>query len=224
MAVNESDIAFINHNLRNNIGVAISYLQLMTIDSPDLDNNDLFKFALENLNHSIELTETISVKCKANKADLTKHNPELTIVPLKEYLENQAKPWFDKMRKMYDIEIIDTYKMLDEEKYIIVDANANHLARENIINNAVKAGATLLTVSYVMKEAYGEVNFKDNGRGMTQEDIDKILLSIHGDGVVHGLGTKAILNIAKSQGFYITYNSTLGEGTNVRVITPYINV
>lgn len=96
--------------------------------------------------------------------------------------------------------------------------------RENIINNAIKAGATKLDVQYEMKEYCFVITFHDNGSGMTQEDIDKLMLKKHGDGIIHGLGTKSILNTVGEHGFFVTYSSEKGHGTTIRILCPYRNV
>ena len=56
---------------------------------------------------------------------------------------------------------------------------------------------------------------------MTQDELDKIILSLHGDGVINGLGTQSIFKVAEEIGFHISCTSIESEATTVRVIYPY---
>jgi signal transduction histidine kinase len=224
IANNETEIALINHDLRNNVGAAISFLQMLTISSPQLKDNEYLKRVLANLDHSVELTRTISENCKVEKDQITGRRPDLSIVSIQQYWGEYAKEAYQNLRTMYDVDITESYKTLDEEKYIAINFEEIDRARENVINNAVKAGATKIEVECEMKESYAVVIVRDNGNGMTQEDIDKIMLSRHGDGIIHGLGTQSLIKALCDHGFYMSLDSEPGKGTAIRVICPYINV
>lgn len=224
MVDNETDIALINHDLRNNVGAAVSFLQLLIMSSPQLKDNEYLKSALANLNHSLELSLAISKNCKVDKKVITGKRTDLSIVPIKEYWQEYAKQAYNNLRTMYGIEITENYKTIDEEKYIAINFEEIDRARENVINNAVKAGATRIDVDCEMRETYAVIIISDNGKGMSQEDIDKIMLSRHGDGIIHGLGTQSLIRALCDHGFYMAYSSEPGKGTSIRVICPYINV
>lgn len=224
MVNNETDIALINHDLRNNVGAAISFLQMLTISYPQLKDNEYLKRVVANLNHSVELSGTISQNCKVDKSRITGHRSDLNVVSIKQYWAEYTKKAYENLQNMYDVEINVSYKTLEEDKYIAINFGEIDRARENVINNAVKAGATKIFMEGVMKESYAVIIIHDNGEGMTQEDIDKIMLSRHGDGVIHGLGTQSLVKAVCDHGFYMTYSSEPGIGTTIRVICPYINV
>lgn len=59
---------------------------------------------------------------------------------------------------------------------------------------------------------------------MSSEDVDKIMLSQFGDGLSHGVGTKSILINAAEHDVPLTYISTEGEGTTIKILIPYVKV
>ena len=63
--------------------------------------------------------------------------------------------------------------------------------------------------------------FTDNGKGMSQEELDKTILFKHGDGKVHGIGTRSIVEGASKHGYSISYSSIEGQSTTIRTLVPY---
>lgn len=224
MKNNKTSIAFISHDLRNNIGVAISSIQLLMINAPELEGNKSLALAVETLKCAVELTHEISVLCNVNNYDVENTVSDFEVFNVKNYWDTYSKKGYEKLRKIYNIEINDKYITSNEDRFGVMNPVAMYSVKENIINNALKAGATKIDAHYAMKENYGVVSFNDNGRGMTQEEMDKIILAQHGDGVIHGVGTKIILSVIKEHGFYSTYSSTEGKGTTIRIIFPYISI
>lgn len=216
-----SEALVINHDLRNNIGAAISHLQLLILNDPKLEKNKNILFAIENLNQSINISKNHSAKLHDSPES---NSPEsnLTTISCQNHLFKNAKPAYEKLKKMYSIKINDSYETIKEEKFVAANQAAISSLRENIINNAINSGATELDVSIEMKEYCLVVTFKDNGEGMTQEEVDKIHMKKHGDGTIHGLGTSSIINtIEEADGAYINFESKKNEGTRIRIIVPY---
>ena len=150
-----------------------------------------------------------------------KSNTNLVSIRCDEHFVNKAKPAYEKLRNMFPIEINDSYSLIDEEKHIKANQVAISSLRENIISNAIKSGATKIDMHLEMKEYCLVVTYKDNGSGMSQEELDKIYLKQHGDGVIHGIGTKNILDtVSEGDGSYIHYSSEINKGTTIRIVIP----
>ena len=217
----KSDIAFIVHDLRNNTGAAISHLQLLLLENKDLINNKDIKYAVENLNQSIQLSNEISkklVNSDANNTDILKN----TVVRCDTHFLETAKAEYEKLEKTHGIKINQSFTTAKDINYISVNLPSLISMRENIVTNAKKSGATVIDFSVEMKEYCAIITFKDNGSGMTEDDINKIYLKKHGDGVIKGLGTKSILNtIEKHTGVYVEYKSEINIGTTIRLLVPY---
>ena len=58
---NDPDVLFLNHDLRNNIGAAISHAQLLTMTNPALEGEKNITAIVESLRQAILLTEKISL-------------------------------------------------------------------------------------------------------------------------------------------------------------------
>lgn len=223
MGETKFNLQFTNHDMRNYIGAAISYFQLLEIDYPELKGNKNIGYAVESLRQAISLSQDITNQHEDVK-EADDSFPNLLTSPVKELITKYTKPSYKKYKKIYPIEINVSYTFLKEEKFAAINPVTVNRVRENIINNAIKAGATKLDAQYEMKKYCFVITFHDNGSGMTQDDIDKLMLKKHGDGIMHGIGTKSILSTVEEHGFFITYSSTKGHGTTIRILCPYRNV
>jgi len=222
----EPNILFLNHDLRNNVGAAISHAQLLTIDNPELEGEENITAIVENLKKAILLTEEISFSMSNEKGEesVSENGPLLTTFPLNnEYFES-IKASYKEFSRMYPIQFNISFEIRNGSYFIKLNLDALNALRENLINNSVKAGATIIDVHYEMREYSLVVTLKDNGQGMDQEAIDKITLSQHGDGLIHGVGTKIILKTAEENGFFISYTSDNESGTTYRALCPYEKV
>lgn len=225
MLENKSDIAFINHDIKNYIGNSISILRMIKLENPDLVGGECVEIVIDGLYRAIELSNDIAYNIEStteNKKPAS--NSGMMTVNLNRHLDEKTKPIYEQLRKRTGLTINDTYEILEEDKFIFINHALIMSFRENIISNALKAGATRLDIHHEMKKHYGIATYKDNGKGMTQNELDKIILSLHGDGVICGLGTQSIFKVAEEIGFHVSYTSVEGEGTTIRIIYPYVKL
>lgn len=222
----KSDISLINHDIKNCVGVAITYLQFLTGNNPELVVDKNIERAMEGLKRAIALSHEIASLTMSEikgKPDASEINSLITI-DLNRHLENKTKPIYEKLRKRFDIAIIDTYETIDETKFILINHSLIMKFRENIISNAINSGASKIEIHHEMKEYCGVATYHDNGKGMSQDELDKLPLLLHGDGVINGLGTANIFKASQEIGFHISYASVENEGTTIRIIYPYVSV
>jgi len=219
---NTNDVLVFNHDMKNNISAAVSLLEMFISENPSFSKNEDLLGALAGLEVSLKLSGDISIAVGESYSE-TINNTKLESVLCDQHFFENAKPAYNKLRMLYPIEINDTYVLLDEEKYVPANQAAICSLRENIVNNAVQAGATKIDVCLEMKIHCLVITYQDNGCGMTQKEIDNIYLEEYGDNITHGLGTRSILNTVKEcNNAYIQYSSTKNIGTNVRIIVPYL--
>jgi len=62
----------------------------------------------------------------------------------------------------------------------------------------------------------------DNSSGMSSEEIDKAMLSLHSGDQDYDKNTKNILKTVANHGFSLAYNSVEGEGTTIKVLIPFV--
>jgi len=220
---------FLNHDVNNQAGIALGYFELLLDKVSDLKDNPYASYIVKALLRTRELSSDLALTC-IEEDDNARAKPEndFTKVSVQEHLVKIAKPSYEKMMEGHDITVNVRTTLLDEEKFCyVIDPNTFVRVRENIISNAVEAGATELNVHLEMKEYCVVFSFKDNGEGMTQDELDRVMLCRYGDGRIHGVGTRSILDAAKEHGCSITYSSEkaagtgTGTGTTIRVLAPY---
>jgi len=210
------------HDLRNYVGAAMTHIQMLLIDHAELEKNDNIKAAIDALVQCTMLSKAVSRSVKMDENDKVANKASSTISCHHQLFEI-AKPAYERMRRIYPITITDSYLMGEEDRYIKGDRDIIASIRENIIDNAVKAGASELKISHEMKEYCLVISYEDNGKGMTQDEIENIYMKSSHDGIIHGIGTKVILKaVQESDGAYVNIVSTPGEGTTIRFLVPYV--
>lgn len=216
------NISFSIHDVKNYIGAAISHLQLASIEHDNIEDNHNISASIDSLWLALHSAREIA------ENGSTIESGELAsgyvLVSVNEHVTGNTQPFIVSVRKIYpEVDINFSYSPKEEKKYIEVHAKSFNQAMGNIIGNAVNAGASKIDIHIVMRAYCVVITIHDNGRGMSSEDVDKIMLSQFGDGKAHGVGTKSILITAADHDFPLTYTSVEGEGTTIKILMPYIN-
>jgi hypothetical protein len=99
----------------------------------------------------------------------------------------------------------------------------------DIAQNAAESGATLVEAE--IAETDGELRFllSDNGKGMTEEELDSAKDPFHTDGVKHpgrkvGLGIPFLIQTASQSGCFWNIESRVGLGTTVEASFDLNNI
>jgi signal transduction histidine kinase len=214
------NLLFLNHDVNNHLGIAMGYFELLMQKHPELHKSPHAERVTKGLLRAKDLSYELAQNYQySNNEDLT--DKDFVLIAVQEHFLKNSKPAYDKLVDIYNIKINLQVIMLDEPKNAYLNPVELVRLRENVISNAIAAGATELDVHLEMKETYLVATFTDNGKGMNQEELDKILLFQHGDGKLHGIGSRSIVEGASKHGYSINYSSIEGKGTTIRTLVPY---
>lgn len=212
---------YLNHDINNGLGIALGYTDIL-LQSEELKDNPYLNKILSNLLRTSELSVELSKTCATMSDDEINNVPDgFSVILVKRHFQNNIPKAVVDLRQRFNISIDTSFTSIEEDKFVCINPEEIARVRENIISNAVDAGATHVQMDYKMSSYGLIVTISDNGKGMSGEEIDKLQLKMLGDGTVHGLGTKSILETAKSHHMPLTYHSQLGEGTTIRALVPY---
>tara|TARA_B110000881_G_C18577359_1_gene519476 strand:+ start:1047 stop:1715 length:669 start_codon:yes stop_codon:yes gene_type:complete len=214
------NMLFLNHDINNHLGIALGYFELMMEKNPELQKSCHAERVIKGLFRARDLSyDFAQLYQDSNKSVLPQK--DFVLISVQEHFLKNAKPAYDKLIQIYDIKINLRVTMSHEPKKAYLNPVELIRLRENIVSNALAAGATELDVHLEMRSSYLVATFIDNGKGMNQEELDKIILFQHGDGKVHGVGTRSIVEGANMHGYSINYSSIEGKGTTIRTLVPY---
>ena len=123
---------------------------------------------------------------------------------------------------------IDVVLDIHSEMIIFGDKVLLSQCFQNIINNSIDAFSSLqvnpnIQISLKEHKKFIEAYIKDNGEGIREEDLTKIFepfFTTKKVGQGTGLGLSIARGIIEKHNGKIIVNSTLGEGTEVKVILP----
>lgn len=204
----------VTHEIKNPIAVCKGYLDM-------LDPNDQKKcikyipIIKGEINRTLVLMDDFLdyTKIKIEKE-------ELDLVMLLEELDSALKPLFHE-RKM-----ATNYNIPYEELYMEADYSRLKQVLINIFKNAVEAkdGSKEKSIIEVVVKDLGKdvsIKIKDNGIGMTREELDKVgqmFFTTKKKGT--GLGTCLSKEIIKLHDGNITYSSKKNEWTEVNITLP----
>ena len=211
------NVLFLNHDVNNHLDIAMGYFELLLINNPELQQNAHAERVTKGLLRARDLSHELARTHQ--ESDL--FNKDFSLIAVQEHFLKNSKPAYDKLMEIYNIKINLQVTMIDDPKKAYLNPVELVRLRENIVSNAIAAGATELDVHIEMKKTYLVGTFTDNGKGMSQEELDKTILFQHGDGKVHGIGTRSIVEGASKHGYSISYSSVEGKCTTIRTLVPY---
>lgn len=204
----------VTHEIKNPIAVCKGYLDM-------LDPNDQKKcikyipIIKGEINRTLVLMDDFLdyTKIKIEKE-------ELDLVMLLEELDSALKPLF------HERKIATNYNIPYEELYMEADYSRLKQVLINIFKNAVEAkdGSKEKSIIEVVVKDLGKdvsIKIKDNGIGMTKEELDKVgqmFFTTKKKGT--GLGTCLSKEIIKLHDGNITYSSKKNEWTEVNITLP----
>lgn len=204
----------VTHEIKNPIAVCKGYLDM-------LDPNDQKKcikyipIIKGEINRTLVLMDDFLdyTKIKIEKE-------ELDLVMLLEELDSALKPLF------HERKIATNYNIPYEELYMEADYSRLKQVLINIFKNAVEAkdGSKEKSIIEVVVKDLGKdvsIKIKDNGIGMTREELDKVgqmFFTTKKKGT--GLGTCLSKEIIKLHDGNITYSSKKNEWTEVNITLP----
>lgn len=218
--IKNKQLLVLNHDVNNQLGIAMGNLELMVMKNPNLQESThatrLENSLLRARDLSYELAQGYEDSNNTEQA-----NKDFVLIPIQSHFLGTSQPAYDELMTRYNIKINLKITTIEEPKKAYINPVELVRLRENLVSNSLAAGATELDVHLEMKPTYLVATFTDNGTGMDQDQIDKILLFQHGDGKVHGIGSRSIIEGASKYGYHISYTSVLGEGTTIRTLVPY---
>ena len=204
----------VTHEIKNPIAVCKGYLDM-------LDPNDQKKcikyipIIKGEINRTLVLMDDFLdyTKIKIEKE-------ELDLVMLLEELDSALKPLF------HERKIATNYNIPYEELYMEADYSRLKQVLINIFKNSVEAkdGSKEKSIIEVVVKDLGKdvsIKIKDNGIGMTKEELDKVgqmFFTTKKKGT--GLGTCLSKEIIKLHDGNITYSSKKNEWTEVNITLP----
>lgn len=217
------DILALNHDVNNQLGIAMGNFEIMMLKHPALQESDHATRIEKGLERARDLSHELA-RTYQDSDNTALTDKDFVLLSVQEHLINNSQPAYDKLMEIYDIKITLDVQMIDEPKQAFLNPVELVRLRENIVSNSLAAGASELKVHVEMKPTYLVASFSDNGKGMCQEELDKTILCQHGDGKTHGIGTRSIIEGASKHGYSISYSSELGKGTTIRTLVPYHEV
>lgn len=113
-----------------------------------------------------------------------------------------------------DIELNCTNCHEDDRMFITPDLG--QAAFSNVVQNAAKAGATKVWVDYITRPYTIEILYRDNGKGMTEEEIESLGFGYSSSG--GGRGIELVRKIIHDAGGTISWRSIPHLGTEVKVV------
>lgn len=209
--------ASISHEVRNPLTVTRGFTQLLKDSNlTEEQRHQYIKLSLEELDRAERIISDYLTYAKPTIENVTL----LNVMQEVEYIVQVINP--------YAVLNNITVKMNVEENnlHIVGEKQKLHQSLLNIIKNGVEAmeGGGEITVTITKRKGEVLLIIKDNGKGMTEEQVKRIgtpYYSTKSKGT--GLGTMVAFTIIKDmQGDY-QIESEIGKGTSFYITFPLVN-
>lgn len=205
----------ITHEIKNPIAVCKGYLDMFDIENLEYSKKYI-PIMKEEINKTLLLLEDF---LSLNKLKLNKDLLDINLL-LEDVLDSYGLYLMEKRIKLVKNISLD-------EVYINGDYNRLMQVFVNIIKNSVEAlrERGVIEVKSVVKGKKVYISFKDNGKGMSKEILDKIkepFFTTKKNG--NGLGVALSFEIIDGHGGQLEYRSKEGEYTLAMITLPIINI
>jgi len=173
---------------------------------------------LENQNENILLRmEELYNSVKTNQVHLIP-------VALNDIIENAITYFYNK----HDKEAMQLNYAIDTDATVLADKSHLSEAVYNMIVNAFEAVSTVETEGLISLKCYSErlynvIEIKDNGSGMTKEEMKKICEPFYSSKNTNnnwGMGLYYVFTIANEHFGSLRYESIVGEGSTFYLLLP----
>jgi signal transduction histidine kinase len=207
------------HQLRNSIGSIVGFCNLL---KKQLAKDQLESGYFEELFSEVKETESLVKKFLGFARPLEYQPEETDLVGL----VKDTVTAYNQIGSKSEFEINHSIKFTGQEKSILHQADSLLLkqAINNLIDNAISACPDkngVIEVAVEQNESSIVILVSDNGRGIPEEDLDKIFtpfFSTKPSGT--GLGLPLAGKIIDLHGGHISIESTVGIGTTFRIHFP----
>lgn len=216
-------VANISHELKTPIG-AISLLA-EAIQSATDDPNQVKKFAKNLELESARLTQLVQDIIQLSRVQSTEVIGSTTEVDLSEVIAESV----DRNRVMANKKKIDLKVSGPEGVRVFGDRELLTTAVKNLIENAVAYSDSdrPVTISISRRKGIAEIDIKDKGEGISQEDLDRIFERFYRVDQSRsrqtggtGLGLSLVKNIAQKHLGEVQVKSKLGVGSTFTLRLP----
>ncbi|MCO4780766.1 MAG: HAMP domain-containing histidine kinase [Candidatus Cloacimonetes bacterium] len=218
----ENEIIYYFHDLRNKMSQAKSCMYVAMDDHESLRENEWLNLCTEAIDLGTEiLNDGLNSFTSSHISNAIHH--EHVRIELQDFISAWIKEPYKLSQAKADIKFVLTSNLLDVPKFVELHPQKLYRLRDNIVDNAIEAEASKITINIDMKDDYFVITCIDNGNGMSQDQIDQILLNKYKKDNLHGIGTQYLLNTVKTHRSVVTIDSHLGEGTTLRFLCPYVD-
>ena len=206
------------HDLANQLNGATFAVWDLLRQNPEVKEDLRGKTLESSLTRSIELLRDIQeILNDINVTDFSEED----FGDFGAWLQETSTKFSTEWSKRYSIKVtrnstIPIGKQLFRESFTL-----GPRAEENLIENAKKAGATEVHFKFTDQGSYFIFSCQDNGNGMDQDTINKLMLKLYKSEKNHGIGTQFLIDFVHKIGGIAEYHSELGEGTTFLAKVPY---
>lgn len=218
-------LATMSHELRTPLNAIIGFSELLLLMKENVTTEKREDYNRSVLDSGRHLLSVINDILDLSKVDAGKMEVAWDEVPVAPVLEESVR-FLEPNCREKDL----TVTMEIENRRLKTDQRLLKQVVINLLSNAVKfsdAGETIeLSARYCAGQGY-EILVRDNGVGMTQREVEKALepfvqLESSYNRTVEGtgLGLPLVVRFAELLRIDLSFDSTPGEGTTVRLLLP----
>jgi two-component system sporulation sensor kinase B len=202
------------HEVRNPLTTVRGFIQYLVKDTTDEKLKQYSPLILEELDRTNKIITNYLTLARPGTV-------ELEVIDLDDLLYDSI----DLLRPLASYQDVSLSYSSEGMHYVFVDKNYLKQSILNLIKNGIEAidhsGYVKITKRNGDKKRTVQIVIEDNGKGMTEEEFEKIGLPYYttkSKGT--GLGSMITSRLIRDMNGTIEYYSTIGEGTKVIVTFP----
>src|SRR6266700_5157126 len=218
-------VANVSHELRTPLSIFHGNLETL-LEAGDLDENETRHIYEVMKRHSDRLNLLVNDLLSLARLESKEANLQLAEIKLRDFLESVTRDWAKRLagkNLRLELEIPDNFPTLRADERRLEEVVHNLL--DNAVKYSHQNGRILIQAAAPDQEVV--LSVRDEGVGIAAGDLPRIFERFYRADRARsrelggtGLGLSIVKHIAQLHGGRVEAESTLGQGTTIRVILP----
>jgi two-component system, OmpR family, phosphate regulon sensor histidine kinase PhoR len=218
-------VANVSHELRTPLSIFHGNLETL-LEAGDLDQNEARHIYEVMKRHSDRLNLLVNDLLSLARLESKEANLQLSEINMRDFLERVTRDWAKRLAAknlQLELQVPEDFPAVRVDERRLEEVVHNLL--DNAVNYSQENGRILIHAAALDKEV--ALSVRDEGVGIAPADLPRIFERFYRADRARirelggtGLGLSIVKHIAQLHGGRVEAESTLGQGTTIRVILP----
>jgi len=217
----------VGHDIKTQIATALNYVDVLSLGYYDdeAERSELYSYIQDALHISVDKLQNLLMATKPKPPEMSKTYMEDLLLGLEEQMARQAISQRIEFSVEYPVAVHELLTDVNQMRQVLSNLFDNSVHAIDKVKKPMLTGSRQIIVSGRVNDRYLHICWRDNGCGISQENVSKIFLPFYTNkSSGNGLGLFIVKTIIENHGGSISVESLEGKGTQFDIKLPLLEV